>query len=68
MTAEGLAKYGRGLEGRFFGAEFLDNLAYATLNFIEALIGLCACGYYSPDWTTKLQWKVQDFLMREKAS
>lgn len=66
MTAEGSAQFGRGLEGRFFGAELLDNLAYATLNVIEALIGLCTCGYYFPEWTTKLQWKVQDLLMREK--
>ncbi len=54
------------IEYRFWGAEFLDDLTYAVINFAEATVGLLTLGRFYPSWTYNLDPIIWKFFRRNR--
>lgn len=54
------------IEYRFWGAEFLDGLSYAIINFTEASVGLLTLGLYCPQWTFNTGPILQKIFLRNR--
>ena len=62
MSHDGINSIPREDVPRFWGAQHMDDIAYATINLAEAIVGFLTLGKWYPTWAFWYCCEVQDKL------